>query len=110
MWPIPGPNLYDSVRAFLTEKLGLGASFVAEMGVFFVERHCTPKNPLKLEALVRFEMPNKRDAVKAASINLAGKPAGMMIEVPIHLRAGFRHLDNLCFELKKKHPRLKRSI
>ena len=34
----------------------------------------------------------------------------MRIHVPVHLKANFRHLDSVCFALKKKFPGLKRSI
>ena len=110
MWPIPGPDMRASVIVFLTDQLGLGPSFLAEAGPFMVERHYTPRNPTQEEAVVFFRNPNVRDAVKSASINLAGKSAGVRIHLPVHLRANFRHLDSLIFELKKKHPNLKRGI
>ena len=58
-----------------------------------------------------FATPNVRDTVKSAAINLAGRDAiGIRIEIPSHLKASFRHLDNLCFELKKRYPNLKRNV
>ena len=90
--------------------LGLGSVFISEVGDFQVERYHTPKTPDRREATVIFSTPNTRDAVRGAGINLAGSAAGMNIHVPVHLRANFRHLDNLCFELKKRYPSLKRSV
>ena len=111
MWPIPGPDLRASVRAFLQQELGLSLVFLAEAGNYEAVRFHTPRTPERNEALVTFANPNTRDAVKAVAVNLAGRSAvGIRIEVPSHLRANFRHLDNLCFELKKKYPQLKRNI
>ena len=79
---------------------------------FTVQRYHTAKSKIENEVLVCFDSVNTRDYVKAAAANLSGHggKAGIRIHVPVHLKANFRHLDALCFTLKKKFPALKQSI
>ena len=53
-----------------------------------------------------------RDAVKASASNLANfrETAGMRLHVPNHLQRDFHALMNLSYDLKKKHPALKKNI
>ena len=50
--------------------------------------------------------------VKAQAYKLAEfrDEAGMRLHVPDHLQKVFRSLMNLSFDMKKKHPDLKRSV
>ena len=85
---------------------------VDEMPAFQVQRFRTPKSKIEDEVLVCFDSPDTRDYVKAASGNLSGHggKAGIRIHVLVHLKANFRHLDAVCFQLKQKFPALKQSV
>ena len=105
-----GDGLEELRHKFLTELLELGPDFVATLGQCTVQRYITLRAKTTDEALVVFDSVNMRDCVKAAAGKLSGKRAGMKIHIPTHLKASFRHLDNVCFNLKKKYPDLRRSI
>ena len=52
-----------------------------------------------------------RDAVKAASRELAGDPdAGIRLEIPVSLQPNLKALEAVSYQLKQKHPALKRNI
>ena len=61
------------------------------------------------EVIVTFVSVSLRDAVRAGAYNL-GQGYGMRIHVPDFLKANFRHLDGVCYDLKQKFPSLKRNI
>ena len=49
--------------------------------------------------------------VRGAARELAGNPdAGMRLEVPNFLQASLKALEAVSFNLKKKHPEIKRNI
>ena len=112
MWPVPGPDLRASTLSFLTDYLKIDAEYVSSIPPFTVQRFRTPRSKVDTEVLVAFDCPNTRDFVKASAGNLAGRgvSAGLKIHIPQHLKANFRHLDNLCFNLKKIHADLRGSI
>ena len=112
MWPI-SEGKKESLEIFLTHKLRLDRSFVQEeMGQVVMTRTREPKNKNKDEYIVTFENKHIRDAVKANAANLANhrETAGMRLHVPDHLQKDFQALMNLSFDLKKKHPGLKRNV
>ena len=82
------------------------------MGQVVMTRTREPKNKNKDEYIVTFENKHVRDAVKASAANLANhrETAGMRLHVPDHLQKDFQALMNLSFDLKKKHPDLKRNV
>ena len=112
LWPIEEDNR-QALDTFLLEKLRLERDFVKEeMGEVIMRRVREPRNKNKNEYVVTFETKQLRDAVKSAAPNLANfrENAGMRLHIPDHLQKDFHSLMNLSFDLKRKHPRLKRNI
>lgn len=62
------------------------------------------------EVLVRFETTRERDDVRSFAKNLERKGRGMRLKIPDHLWPSFRVLQELGYELKQKHPSLRRNI
>ena len=63
--------------------------------------------------MVYFDTKQDRDAVKALAPNLANfkhEEAGMRLQIPDHLQKDFKALMNLSFDLKKKHPDVRRNV
>ena len=71
-----------------------------------------PRNKNKDEYIAVFENKHIRDAVKSAAPNFANRrdEAGMRLHAPAHLQKDFQALMNLSYDLKKKHPDLKRNV
>ena len=112
LWPIEGGRK-DSLEAFLLDKLRLEASFIKEeLGQVTLMKPKEPRNKNKEEYIVTFESKQIRDAVKANASHLANhrETAGMRLHVPDHLQRDFQALMNLSYDLKKRHPALKRNI
>ena len=84
------------------------------MGKVVLAKTRNPRNRNKNadEYIATFESKQVRDAVKAAASNLANHrdTAGMRLHVPDHLQRDFQALMNLSYDLKKRHPDLKRNI
>ena len=110
IWPITGPDLPAAVISFLEKELGFEPGDIRPDD-FTVERFHEGRKVLqkKKEVIVTFSSVSLRDAVRAGAFNLS-KEAGMRIHVPDFLKANFRHLDGVCYDLKQKHPSLKRNI
>ena len=112
LWPIKDGKK-KNLEAFLTENLRLDDSFVREeLGTVILARTKEPRNKNKEEYIVTFESKQIRDAVKAAAPNLANHrdTAGMRLQIPSHLQNDFHALMNLSYDLKKRHPGLKRNV
>ena len=112
LWPISEAKK-DNLDEFLVGKLRLDRSFVnEELGNVTITKTKEPRNKNKDECIVMFESKQIRDAIKAAAPNLANHrdSAGMRLHIPDHLQKEFHALMNLSFDLKKKHPLLKRNI
>ena len=112
LWPVPGGNK-EGLEDYLLNKLRLERSFIDEdLGLVELARPREPKNKNKDEIIVTFETKQVRDAVKAAAPNLANfrETAGMRLHIPDHLQRDFQTLMNLSYDLKKKHPNLKRNV
>ena len=112
LWPLPGGSK-ESLEVFLRQKLRLDKEFVdEELGQVAISRTKEPRNKNKDEFIVTFESKQIRDAVKAAAPNLANHrdSAGMRLQVPDHLQRDFKALMNLSYDLKKRHPNLKRNV
>ena len=108
------PNLGPRAAPPNKEKLRLDAGFISdELGEVSITKPKDPrkKNRNKDKYVVTMETKQVRDAVKAAA-NLANfrETAGMRLDVPDHLQRDFSSLMNLSFDLKKKHPYLKRNV
>ena len=111
LWPISGPDLLESVSAFLIDKLGLDRDAVCDSLVpETVRRIVEPRSKIQNEALVVFGSPHIRDSVKAAGFKLEGQRAGIRIEVPNYLKSDFQVLQSVSYRMKLAHPGIKRSI
>ena len=111
LWPVPGPDLVEGVLTFIEKELCFERGDISPSD-YRVERfHESNRNRQKVkgEVVVTFTSVALRDAVRSCSYNLSGE-AGMKIHLPDHLKANFRHLDGVCFDLKKKYKSLKRNI
>ena len=103
----------ESLEEFLLQKLRMDESFVKEeLGCVTMTRTKEPRNKNKDKFVITFESKQIRDAVKVVAPNLANhrETAGMRLHKPDHLQKEFHALMNLSFDLKKKHPGLKRNI
>ena len=112
LWPIKGGKM-EGLTEFLKENLHMDDSFVKdELGSVQLTRTKEPRNKNKDEYVVTFESKHIRDAVKAAAPNLANyrETAGMRLQIPAHLQRDFQALMNLSYDLKKRHPGLKRNV
>ena len=112
LWPIPGGKK-ECLEDFLLQKLQMDETFIKEdLGSVTLTRTKEPRNKNKDEVIVTFESKQICDAVKAAAPNLANhrETAGMRLHIPDHLQKEFHVLMNLSFDLKKRHPGLKRNI
>ena len=85
---------------------------VEDIGEVRIKKFMERKPKYKDEVIVTFAEKATRDAVKAQAYLLAEhrEEAGMRLHIPDHLQKSFRALMNLSYELKKKHPALKRNI
>ena len=112
LWPIPGGDI-DQLKGYLKSKLRMDESFIKdELGEVEIRRVRDQRNRKKDEYLVTFESKQIRDTVKAAAPNLANfrDEAGMRLHVPDHLQKEFQALMNISYDLKKRHPNLKRNV
>ena len=112
LWPL-GRGTKGDLEEYLLTKLRMDREFVEEeLGEVVMVRAREPKNKNKEEFIVTFETKQVRDAVKAKAANLANyrEEAGMRLHVPDHMQKDFHSLMNLSYDLKKKHPGLKRNV
>ena len=109
LWPVIGPNLKEAAIKYVQDNLEFEEGDILPSDIE-VERVHTSRSKKKSEAWVKFKSVEQRDSVRASAYLLADKDAGMKIDVPDSLCANFRHLDSMCFTLKKKFPSLKRAI
>ena len=114
LWPIKDGSK-EALENYLKDRLRLEEEFVREeLGEVVLAKVREPKSKTKNkdEYVVIFENKQIRDTIKAAAYNLANhrNDAGMRLDVPDHLQKDFHTLMNLSFDLKKKHPELKRNV
>ena len=113
MWPIAGPDLASAVIEFLTSKLQCPPGMVDVTDVVgitkIVPRPCAYACD---QVVVRFSSVRLRDEIKSLTRNLDGtdKLTGVQIEPPDFLRTQYQTFQRLAYQMKKKHPSLKRSI
>ena len=112
LWPIKD-GTKEALHDYLKRRLRLEDDFIKDdLGEVTLVRPKEPRNKNKDEFIAIFENKHIRDTIKAAAHNLANSndQAGMRLQVPDHLQKDFRALMNLSFDLKKKHPHLKRNV
>ena len=85
----------EGLEDYLLNKLRLDRSFIDEdLGQVVLIRPREPRNKNKDEFIAIFETKQVRDAVKAATPNLANfrETAGMRLHVPDHLQLSLIHI------------------
>ena len=111
LWPVRGADLQVAALNFLQEKLLLARDRLQPNDIQVTEVYTPPDAKAKDQVLVLFPSVRIRDEVRALSRNLGGDTtAGVQLEVPDHLRGKFQTFQSLAYQLKKKHPLLKRNI
>ena len=112
MWPVPGPDVKKSLGSYMTDKLKLSSKFLHEIGEISIKRIAeAPGSKIKDEVVAVFSSVEIRDAIKRAAKNLGGEPGhGVRHEIPNSLQSNLKTLESLSYQLKLKHPGIKRNI
>ena len=82
------------------------------MGEISVKRVAAgPRSKITGEVIALFSSVDVRDAIRGAARELAGSPeAGMCLEVPHFLQPSLKALETVSYNLKQKHPGIRRNI
>ena len=107
IWPLP--DLADlKIRDFLASKLGLDN--MADFS-FTAKRLASARaNDPPHQALITFENSRQRDIIKSAASKLTDREVGIQMDPPDHLRSHYQTFQALAYQLKLKHPKLKRNV
>ena len=111
VWPVSGPDLCQAASDFLVDFLKQDLRSIPsreDMSVRVAGSNGKAKN--KDEVVIRFPDVTSRDAVRSAAFHLAGKKAGIRLEIPDSLRPSLRALETAAYNLKKKNPSMKRNV
>ena len=119
IWPIEGDD-QDSMRAgvlsFMTGALSIPHDSVEGLGIIRVTRvRSNQAGNVYLEVCVEFSNAESRDIVAGLGHRLSGyiegdRPtAGIRMDIPPFLASTFRTLQNVGYNLKKRHGRLTRK-
>ena len=113
--PVGDGNDMDAVKTYLRDHLKIGSTSMASLGLERASMERVPFGPsskIKNEMIVRFPTVEARDLVKASARNLAskGQEYGVRHELPDHLKTAMGDLQALSYELKKKHPDVRRNV
>ena len=102
VFPVKGGDLQLALKKYMHDFLDLTDEFVEEMDSVMVRWHRDPRSKADHEVIVTFETKEVRDAVKAASKNLAGSTikAGIRLHIPGYLSTNFKLLENLGYQTK----------
>ena len=111
LWPIVGSDLVAAVKKFLIDTLEMEHDFVEQdIGPLKVEKIVDPRSKISHEVIVEFCSVPLRDSIKASGFKLAGKRAGIRIEVPHFLKSDFNTLQNISYRMKMANATMKRSV
>ena len=111
MWPIRGDDLYDATCNFLVDFLKQEPCSLPRRDELVIRKAGSSDKPKDQdEAIVRFPDVSTRDMIRSAAFNLAGRRAGIRLEIPDKLRPSLRALESVAFNLKKTNPGMKRNI
>ena len=117
LWPVSREgNLTERTVKFLVNELRLdqqhatGLKIEVKRSGARASRGREARSDVKDEILIRFENARDRDDVRSFAKNLERKGRGMRLEIPDHLWPSFRVLQELGYELKQKHPALRRNV
>ena len=112
VWPIPGPDYELSLLQFVIERLKIPAGRIERGEFTVVPVISTGVNNVKDQVIVTFDSIRTRDELKSAARNLSGtdRSVGLQLEAPDHLRSHYQAFQKLGFQIKSKHPALKRNV
>ena len=111
--PVGAGDKHEATIKFMKEYLKLEDSFIAGMGVADMERiPYGPKSKFREEMLVHFTTVEARDIVKGAASNLdgCGPEYGIRLEVPNHLKANMKALQQVSYDIRQGHSGSCRNI
>ena len=110
IWPVPGPDRTKNLVMFLRDKLRIPEGRIApeEFTVTPIES----SGNMADQVLVSFDTVRLRDEVKSFAKNLAGtdRAVGIQMEAPDHLRSHYQSFQKLGYNIKLKHPTLRRNV
>ena len=112
LWPVEGVSTKEAVLTFLEKKLLCPPGRVALNDFDAKCLYSPPDLIAQNQVLVTFTSIGLRDEVKSMSKNLSGRDrkTGVQIEPPDHLRGQYQAFQRLAFQLKRKHPSLRRNV
>ena len=111
MWPVQGPDLYEAARDFLVDALKQDPRSIPSRDELTVRiAGSMGRSKTVGEVVVSFPNVSMRDAARSAAFNLAGKKAGIRLEIPDTLRPSLRALESLAYNLKKSNPEMKSCL
>ena len=112
IWPISGPNLVDSLLDFFHGRLKLQPGRIRREEVSISPVTSAGPASVRDQVVVVFDTIRARDEVKSAARNLGGsdRSVGLQLEAPDHLRSHYQCLQKLGYQIKQKHPGLKRNV
>ena len=113
--PVGAGNDMSVLKAYLRDCLKISDQSIETLGLdrTTVERvPFGPKSRHQKEMIVRFPTTEARDVVKASARNLAslGPDYGVRLEVPNHLKSAMQALSTVSFDIKQKHPGVRRNL
>ena len=112
IWPVVGDDIRKALGDFIKSRLLLTPQFLADMGNISVKKVAEgPGSKIVGEVIAVFSTVEIRDAVRRAARELGGSSdAGIRLEIPQSMKPSLKALEAVSFNLKKKHPKIKRSI
>ena len=115
LWPIPGADgtdLRGEVILFLQNRLKFPAGRLDREDMEVKRVFSQPGSTAQDQVLVTFSSIALRDEVKSMARNLSSQDrnTGVQIEAPDHLRSHYQAFQRLAFQLKRKHPGLRRNV
>lgn len=111
MWPVHGPDLEDSVKMFLKNKLKIDDDRIRSLGYIETKPAAGKAARERNEVLATFDNRDDRDYVKSMGFNLASdRGAGMSIHVPGHLLDNLYALNSIGYNIRLNQEGVKRSV
>ena len=112
VWPILGPDLGASLLTFVQDKLKIPSGRLARGDFSIIPVTSPGASGVRDQVIVTFDTIRLRDEIKSAAGNLRGsdRSVGLQLEAPDHLRSHYQSFQKLGFQIKAKHPELKRNV
>ena len=112
VWPVPGPDLDQGMKDFLSSKLGFSSLEIQDVTPSNIIKYIDPRSKVKNEVIATFPSTGVRDMVKAAAPKLAGfgRDAGIQLHIPGYLMSNFKLLENLGYRMRAANSDVRRVI